>query len=222
MKLWTLSWKCEHCHESVNIVMIVWTFTWKCEHWHGSVNIIMIVWTLSWNCEHCDAIISSVMKFWTVSWNWDYGHEILNSVMKLKFPEIVFWLVLSTLIVSLFVRLFVFQSVILHLKNSSKPHVKMFPLNTINIDHYKPFSFIPYISSYIILSTQKCAVMCLSLCILQLIHDINRTELISVDEGGQVHTVWTAGLNATNSYFFTFLFGEGVGGVIFQYFHSAT
>jgi len=75
----------------------------------------------------------------------------------------------------------------------------MFPLNKINIDHYKPFSFIPYISLYILLSIQKCAVMCLSLCILQLIHDINRTELISVNEGGQVQTVWTAGLKDTNS-----------------------
>jgi len=41
--------------------------------------------------------------------------------------------------------------------------------------------------------------MCVSLCILQLIHDINRTELISVDEGGQVQTLWTAGLKDTNS-----------------------
>ena len=62
--------------------------------------------------------------------------------------------------------------------------------------------------------------MCLSLCILQLIHDINKTELISVDEGGQVQTVWTAGLKDTNSNFCTVLVGEVVGGFIFQYFHS--
>ena len=103
----------------------------------------------------------------------------------------------------LFVCLFVCQSVSLHLENSSKPHVKMFPLNTINIDHYKPFSFIQYISLYILLSTQKCAVMCLSLCTLQLIHDINRTGLSSVD-GGQVQTVWTAGLKDTNSNYIIF------------------
>jgi len=95
--------------------------------------------------------------------------------------------------------LFVCQSVSLHFENTSKTHVKMFPLNTINIDQYKPFSFIPYISLYILLSTRKCAVMCLPLCILQLIHDINRTELISVDEGGQVQTVWTARPKDTNS-----------------------
>ena len=100
---------------------------------------------------------------------------------------------------SLVCCLFVCLFVSLNIENSSKPPVKMFPLNTINIDHYKPFSFIPYISLYILLSTQKCAVMCLSLCILQLIHDINRTELISVNEGGQVQTVWTAGLKDTNS-----------------------
>jgi len=100
----------------------------------------------------------------------------------------------------LFVYLFLSSlSISLRLENSSKPHVKMFPLNTINIDQYKPFSFIPYISLYILLSIQKCAVMCLSLCILQLIHDINRTELISVDDGGQVQTVWTAGRKDTNS-----------------------
>ena len=41
--------------------------------------------------------------------------------------------------------------------------------------------------------------MCLSLCILQLIHDIDKIELISVDEVGQVQTLWTAGLKDTNS-----------------------
>jgi len=78
-------------------------------------------------------IESSGGKFWTISWN-------------LEFQENVSWLVLGTLFVSSFVSLSVSQSVSLHLENSSKPHVKMFPLNAINIDHKKPFSFIPYIS----------------------------------------------------------------------------
>jgi hypothetical protein len=57
-------------------------------------------------------------------------------------------------------------------------------------------------------------------------HDINRTDLISVDEGGQVQTVWTAGLKDTNSNYQQFgtelwiLWAKVWVRAIFKYLHN--
>ena len=124
--------------------------------------------------------------------------KILNSIMKFRVSRKCFLIGVRHFICFFFCQ-FVSQSVWTLKTRPYHPlkcsHSIQLILTTTNPF---PLSRIFLFIFRILLSIQKCAVMCLSLCILQLIHDINRTELISVD-GGQVQTVWTAGRKDTNS-----------------------